>query len=450
MLVSLDQTAKKMKEAVIPEPTREDVWRVYKQKIEQNQITIAIAAGVLQSFWYICDFILMPEARVNLFIWRISVLLTPIIVCAFRKQLRISSSACLFFSGTLTALMISVVMCSAPQDVFQTYVVGYCLLFIAAGALANLETIHSILFPVFSLVFNFILFFYLSPLDFGRFLTEAIVPIYSCATISYLMIEGRKNMQLKEIRSRMEIDRSRKIIEAQKNKLNEELDNFVYSVSHDLRSPLLSVKGILSMILSTEEINDATDRYLRMAQGSVDRLDNTIQDILEYSRNSRLDVKNEWFDIRPMVQTIFDDIQFISENPLHFEITIEGPSIVFSDQTRLNTIIKNLVSNAAKYRKLNSDNCFVTFKMWRTENELHFKVSDNGIGIPKDQQTHVFDMFYRVSTERVGTGLGLFIVQEITRKLNGRLDLESEVDQGTAVRVSIQESQGALRDFKTD
>ncbi len=426
-----------IKETIIPEPTRDEVWRIYKQKIEQNQITIAVAASILQSFWYFCDYILLPQDRLYFFLWRISVLVIPIAVCALRKQLRISPSACLFFSGTLTALMISVVLCSSSEDVFQTYVVGYCLLFLAAGALANLETIHSILFPVFSLIFNIVLYYFISPLDPGIFITEALVPIYSCATISYLMIEGRKKMQLKEIRSRMEIDRSRKIIEAQKNKLNEELDNFVYSVSHDLRSPLLSVKGIISLILTTEEPNKSTVNYLRMAQGSIDRLDNTIQDILEYSRNSRLDVKREWFDIIPIVQTIFDDIQFISENPLVFEFDIQGESMVFTDQTRLNTIIKNLVSNAAKYRNTNASDCIIRFGLKHFDNSFSFTITDNGIGIPKDEHEKVFQMFYRVASDRVGTGLGLFIVQELTNKLKGEIKLESAVGKGTSFEISI-------------
>jgi signal transduction histidine kinase len=426
-----------LKDIEIPEATAEEVLRVYNKKIEQQQIITAMAAGALQSLWYVSDYVLMPEARLKFFIWRISVLLLPIFVCLFRKQLRISASGCLFFSGTLTALMISVVMCSAPESVFQTYVLGYCILFIAAGALANLKPLHSILFPLVSLAFNLILYYFLSPLDFGMFLTEALVPIYSFATIAFLLIEARKKMQLKEISSRMEIDRSRKIIEAQKNKLNEELDNFVYSVSHDLRSPLLSVKGILSLILTTEKLNADAEKYMHMAQGSIDRLDNTIQDILEYSRNSRLDVKLDHFDIRPVVQHIFDDIQFVSDNPMRFEIEIEGDSMVYTDQTRLSTIIKNLASNAAKYRNLHHEQCLVRFELRTTDRAMHFKVIDNGIGIPDEEKDKVFQMFYRVSTDRMGTGLGLFIVKEITNKLKGTIVLESNVNEGTSVEIIL-------------
>jgi signal transduction histidine kinase len=439
-----------MRDYTIPEPTREEIWQAYKLKVEQNQITVAIAASILQSFWYVCDYILFPEARLQFFFWRIAVLVIPIIVCLLRHKLKISASACLFFSGLTTALMISIVLCSSPESIFQTYVFGYAILFVAAGALANLDKIHSVLFPIISFIFNAFLFYYLSPIDSGTFLTNAIVPIYSCAFIGYLMIESRKKMQLKEIKTRMEIERSRKVIESQKDKLNEELDNFVYSVSHDLRSPLLSVKGILTLLYESGKIDPSGEKYLRMAESSIDRLDNTIQDILEYSRNSRLDVKREWFDMSEVVKQIFDDIQFISETPIQFEINIDGESNVYSDKTRVTTIIKNLVSNAAKYRKLDTQICYVKFHLWRSENEFHFEVSDNGIGIPKAQIAHVFTMFYRVSTERVGTGLGLFIVQEITDKLGGRIHLESEVDRGTTVRISIAEADQGLKNIDTE
>jgi signal transduction histidine kinase len=174
-----------------------------------------------------------------------------------------------------------------------------------------------------------------------------------------------------------------------------------------------------------------------MAESSIDRLDNTIQDILEYSRNSRIDVQREWFDIAEVVKQIFDDIQFISETPLRFEINVEGSSSIFSDKTRIATIIKNLASNAAKYRKLDVEDSYVKFHMRPDNDQLLLSVSDNGIGIPENQKDHVFKMFYRISSDRVGTGLGLFIVQEITLKLNGRITLESEVEQGTRITIAL-------------
>jgi signal transduction histidine kinase len=78
--------------------------------------------------------------------------------------------------------------------------------------------------------------------------------------------------------------------------------------------------------------------------------------------------------------------------------------------------------------------------MWRDGNRIFMEISDNGIGIPSNQLDNVFKMFYRVSTDRVGTGLGLFIVQEITRKLDGALQLKSEVGIGTSVLIQFEQS----------
>ena len=77
------------------------------------------------------------------------------------------------------------------------------------------------------------------------------------------------------------------------------------------------------------------------------------------------------------------------------------------------------------------------FELKKTDQAIHFKVIDNGIGIPEGEKDKVFQMFYRVSTDRMGTGLGLFIVSEITRKLNGEIKLESEINIGTSIEIIL-------------
>ena len=424
----------------LPSLSEQETKRALKLKTEQNQIISAIAGAFVGAAWYAVDYILIPDQRWSLLLCRIGLLALPLLICALRRPLKVSGKMCLYFTTVLTTIMIAYVLNSVPHGVFHTYVFGYALMFIGVGALAIWERLYSILLLVFSVLINVVFFYYLSPLENTTFLAEALFPIIACAIISSLMIDNRRTIQLKEIRHRLEIEQSQKILEEQKDKLSSELDNFVYSVSHDLRSPLLSVKGILTLVFDSGKIDPDAEQYLRMAETSIDRLDSTIQDILEYSRNSRLDVKPEWFDMKVVVSQIFEDIQFISENPIHFDIEIEGDTQVCSDKSRIATVIKNLASNAAKYRKLNSSDCFVRFRMWRDGNRICMEISDNGIGIPSNQLDNVFKMFYRVSADRVGTGLGLFIVQEITRKLDGALQLKSEVGVGTSVLIQFEQS----------
>ena len=220
-------------------------------------------------------------------------------------------------------------------------------------------------------------------------------------------------------------------------KINAELDNFVYRVSHDLRSPLLAIKGIFSLIFSGNGIDEETEEYLHLADASVNRLDDTIQEILEYSRNSRLEVKLESFNVEDVIQDIYNDLKFSSEKDVDFKMNIEGDSVIYSDKARIKVLFKNLIGNSFKYRKKNSADAFVHFEMKNSGTEITFKVIDNGEGISKHSIGKVFDMFYRGTTTSVGTGLGLYICKEVLSNLKGSIDVESELGKGTTMIVTL-------------
>jgi PAS domain S-box-containing protein len=220
-------------------------------------------------------------------------------------------------------------------------------------------------------------------------------------------------------------------------KINTELDNFVYSVSHDLRTPLLSIQGILNLIFKTSVLEDKTQNYLKMAEKSVLRLDETIREILDYSRNSRLELDISSINIRKMVNEIFEDIKFINSENLNFSITIEGDDFILSDKIRINNLLKNIIGNSVKYRQSNKIDSFVHFYLKREENSTKFVVVDNGEGIGEDKIENVFEMFYRGSKKSVGSGLGLYLCKEIVNKLNGKIELKSKLNIGTTVTVIL-------------
>ena len=222
-------------------------------------------------------------------------------------------------------------------------------------------------------------------------------------------------------------------------KTNSELDSFVYSVSHDLRAPLLSLQGIIELIQDTDGLTDEVREYLAMADTSVHRLDNNIREILEYSRNARLKVTPETFNITELVEDIFSSLKYSTEEAINFITDVQPPGLMSTDKARLKVLLNNIISNSVKYRRKDDIQPFVKFSMTYANGRYELRIEDNGEGIPEGSREKVFDMFYRASTSTAGTGLGLYICREIITKLHGTISLESEVGKGTVVTVVLPE-----------
>ena len=220
-------------------------------------------------------------------------------------------------------------------------------------------------------------------------------------------------------------------------KINSELDRFVYSVSHDLRSPLLSVKGLVNLILGFDVLDSDIVNCLKLIELSVDRLDATILDILTYSRNSRTELKIESVNIREIVENTYNDLNLLNSFDVDFIVYIQGCETIFTDRLRMQSVIRNLISNSIKYRREDGARPMVKFTCICNEGFYEFEISDNGKGIAHEYQAKVFDMFFRASSDSIGTGLGLYIVNEIVYKMGGNINLLSEPGQGTSIKISI-------------
>ena len=220
-------------------------------------------------------------------------------------------------------------------------------------------------------------------------------------------------------------------------KINRELDQFVYSVSHDLRSPLLSVKGILSLI----ELNIGNEELIHQYSGligtSINRLDETIIEILDYSRNSRLNIQVDQFNLEELITTIFDDLKPQVEADFQFQLKVNGNPQIAADKMRLATILKNVITNGVKYRKKRAVPSYISLAITNTEDICRITISDNGEGISIENQSKVFNMFYRASTSSSGTGLGLYICKEMVAKLGGEIILSSDLSSGTTIEITL-------------
>ncbi len=220
-------------------------------------------------------------------------------------------------------------------------------------------------------------------------------------------------------------------------KTNSELDRFVYSVSHDIRSPLSSIQGIVNLMRVDP---DGIKKYIDLVESSVKRLESFTGEILNYSRNSRTKVASKSIDFTSILDKTMASLEFSDkEASVKFNKEINCDESFHSDPWRLEVILNNVISNAIKYRNQKREDQFVSIKA-KTENKtLNISIEDNGIGIDKHHLDNIFDMFYRATEDSQGSGLGLYIVYETVKLLKGQIEITSTLNMGTKVSISLPE-----------
>lgn len=224
------------------------------------------------------------------------------------------------------------------------------------------------------------------------------------------------------------------------SKANHELDNFVYIVSHDLRSPLMLTKGLLDISKLKVTEKEEVLKYLNLAGKSINNLDDIIKEILAYSRNSRTELQHENFDLKTIIKEIKDGLEVKDSPSFSFLEEYNGDTRIYSDKGRLHTILRNLITNAVKYRRKELNDTYVKIVFGKTSNRFTITVSDNGQGIARESMDKVFDMFYRATSAAPGTGLGLYICKEMLEKMGAEYHLDSVEGQGTSFTFSLPQT----------
>lgn len=232
-----------------------------------------------------------------------------------------------------------------------------------------------------------------------------------------------------DVTGRYELDKSRR--------------EFVADVSHELRTPLTGIKGAVETVLENPTLDEDTkNNFLEMAIEECDRMTRLVGDLLVLSRldNKKTSWKIETFDAERFIEHIYD-VMSVSAKERAQTLTMKCESDipdVTADKEKLQQVIINIVSNAIKYTP-KGGNVAITAK--NSGEFFLISVSDNGIGIPKDDLPRIFERFYRVEKSRTsdagGTGLGLAIAKEIIDAHGGDIKIDSEIGRGTHVDVFI-------------
>ncbi len=219
---------------------------------------------------------------------------------------------------------------------------------------------------------------------------------------------------------------------------NKELDRFVYSASHDLSAPLKSILGLVNVI-RIETDNNGVLYYLDLMEKSINKLDQFINEIINFSRNSRIELQYEVIHLSGLVKEILENLKFSDRfDEINFNLDINEDIEISADKLRLKMVLNNLISNAIKFQRFDrEEQPFVSIVAKDEKDSFIIEVEDNGQGIMEKYADKIFDMFFRATNTSKGSGLGLYIAKEAVNKMGGNITVQSKPNQGSLFRIEL-------------
>jgi len=251
------------------------------------------------------------------------------------------------------------------------------------------------------------------------------------------MVKGRLARLLPAIERELrdvETRRAHRESEADREKLitkleatNAELERFMYTAFHDLKAPLVTIKGFLGMLNSDIRTNrqDQIQKDIQRIAGAADKMAELLSDLLELSRIGRVIHPPEEIDLFKLTQEALEtlDARIRSKN-VAVKISPDLP-IVYGDRIRLREVLENLIDNAAKYTG-NQQNPIIEIGAREQDGQQIIFVKDNGLGIDSRYHTRIFNLFERLNPTMEGTGLGLTLIKRIVELHGGKVWVESK------------------------
>ncbi len=253
-------------------------------------------------------------------------------------------------------------------------------------------------------------------------------------TKSFILLMDQTKSHVREMNQKSKLLRHKN---KQLKKVNKELDSFLYSTAHDLRSPLTSLLGLIN-IMRHDNKQEGLGVYLDMMEKSINRSENFISQIVNFSKNKRMNIHAEELSLDEIISEVFESHRFVNGNERILKsVTITKNTTFYSDRNRITILFNNLISNAIRYTDLSKEKSYIKINISITEEEASIEFVDNGVGIGEEHVGKIFDMFYRANISSKGSGLGLFIFKETLKRLKGFATVESTLGKGTQFFIRI-------------
>jgi signal transduction histidine kinase len=266
--------------------------------------------------------------------------------------------------------------------------------------------------------------------------------ILQAVFIVVLLVERRRRRRAKEALDRLNAELEERIAArtAALNAKTRELETFAYSVAHDLKAPLRGIDGYSRLLLEDhfESLNDEGRAFLETIQGSTEEMSQLIDDLLEYSRLERRELKPDRVELGPLIKTMVEQKKReATDNGIDFVVNVNGGSVV-ADTNGLTQCLRNYLDNAVKFTGT-IPHPRIEVSSEETEEKYLIWVRDNGVGFDMKDSERIFNIFQRLnpSEEYPGTGIGLAIVRKAMERMGGRAWAESKSGHGATFYLEI-------------
>ncbi len=228
---------------------------------------------------------------------------------------------------------------------------------------------------------------------------------------------------------------NRKVQELEVFKLKKELDDFIYHASHDLRSPLSSILGLINLI-NMANPTKLIEQYSKLIHERVHHMDILLKDLSTITFNNHTAPVYEQVHLAEELANIVDEFSYQNDR-LKLLMDVNNGVTIFSDIMRFRTIIRNLLSNGIKYHNPMITDPYVIIRVTKGENKILLKVEDNGIGMDDGQLMRIYSMFNRGHHTLSGSGLGLYIVKSMVERIHGKIKFTSRLGKGTQFMIEL-------------
>ena len=240
-----------------------------------------------------------------------------------------------------------------------------------------------------------------------------------------------------EVKNRKKAEQNLAVRNAELEQTNAELDKLVYSASHDIRAPLTSIAGGLQYAIENSK-DDKLQEIFALMEKNLNNLDAIIYDMTCFSGNKRERVEKTILDAKYLYDKALGGISGINQvDTVQCLFKSEIAQPMLADEGRMVQMIKILLDNGVNFKDTSKGTCWVKTTFYEKEDAYLFTVKDNGIGIAPEEGDKIFQMFYRGSNKSNGSGLGLYLLKEITKKLNGKVSYTSVQGEGSEFNVEI-------------